>query len=135
VVDYLQLMSVPGTRDNRTAEVSVISRSLKSLARDLGVPVVALSQVNRGATKNPDGRPRLADLRESGSIEQDADVVVFIHREDYQNPDSEKKGEAELIIAKQRNGPTGKIDVIFRHGSTRFENRAEDYYSELEAHV
>ncbi len=133
IIDYLQLMTVPGTRENRTTEVSAISRSLKALARDLNVPVIALSQVNRAAEKNPDSRPRLADLRESGSIEQDADVVVFIHREDYQNPESEKAGQAELIIAKQRNGPTGKVDVAFLHGSTRFENLAEDYYGQ-EAH-
>ena len=133
IVDYLQLMTVPGTRENRTTEVSAISRSLKALARELNIPVIALSQVNRGATKNPDGKPRLADLRESGSIEQDADVVVFIHREDYQKHDSEKAGQAELIIAKQRNGPTGKIDVTFLHSSTRFENLAEDYYAQ-EAH-
>lgn len=133
VVDYLQLMTVPGTRENRTTEVSAISRSLKALARDLKVPVVALSQVNRAVDKNPDGKPRMADLRESGSIEQDADVVVFIHRDDYQNPDSEKAGQAELIIAKQRNGPVGKVDVAFLHGSTRFENLAEDYYEEAQA--
>jgi replicative DNA helicase len=133
IVDYLQLMTVPSTRENRTTEVSAISRSLKALARDLKVPVIALSQVNRAAEKNPDSRPRLADLRESGSIEQDADVVVFIHREDYQNPESEKSGQAELIIAKQRNGPTGKVDVAFLHSSTRFENLAEDYYGQ-EAH-
>lgn len=130
VVDYLQLMSVPGTRENRTTEVSEISRSLKALARDLNVPVVALSQVNRKADSNPDSKPRLSDLRESGSIEQDADVVMFIHRDDYHDPNSSKKGTAEIIIAKQRNGPTDTVNVAFLREITKFENLAPESYQE-----
>ncbi|HXG27256.1 MAG TPA: replicative DNA helicase [Nevskiales bacterium] len=131
VIDYLQLMTVPGTRENRTTEVSEISRSLKALARDLNVPVIALSQVSRKAETNPDNKPKMSDLRESGSIEQDADMVVFIHREEYYKPDSPKKGTAEIIIGKQRNGPTDSFEVAFLRHCTRFENLAADYYEEV----
>ncbi len=130
VIDYLQLMTVPGTRENRTTEVSEISRSLKALARDLNVPVIALSQLNRGSEARPDKRPMMSDLRESGAIEQDADMVVFIHREEYYKPDSPKKGTAEIIIGKQRNGPTDSFDVAFLRHCTRFENLAVDFYEE-----
>jgi len=133
VIDYLQLMTVPGTRENRTTEVSEISRSLKGLARDLNVPVIALSQVSRKVMTNPENKPNISDLRESGSIEQDADMVVFIHREEVYKPDSPKKGTAEIIIGKQRNGPIGEFDVAFLKQCTRFENLAADYY-EQEAH-
>lgn len=119
IVDYLQLMQVPGQRENRANEVSEISRSLKALAKELGVPVIALSQLNRGLENRPDKHPRLSDLRESGGIEQDADLVVFVHRpivfDDTADPEA-----AEIIIAKQRNGPVGKIEVRFRREQTRF---------------
>jgi replicative DNA helicase len=130
VVDYLQLMSgsaagVKARYENRTQEVSAISRGLKLLAKELRVPVVALSQLSRAPeSRGGDHRPQLADLRESGSIEQDADVVAFIFREEVYNPSPENEGFAELIIAKQRNGPTGKVDLAFIKRSTRFESRA-----------
>ncbi len=130
IVDYLQLMSGSaagqGKRyENRTQEVSAISRGLKMLAKELRVPVVALSQLSRAPeSRGGDHRPQLADLRESGSIEQDADVVAFIFREEVYNPSPENEGFAELIIAKQRNGPTGKVDLAFIKRSTRFESRA-----------
>jgi replicative DNA helicase len=131
IVDYLQLMSggAPGTGgkryENRTQEVSAISRGLKLLAKEMRVPVLALSQLSRAPeSRGGDHRPQLADLRESGSIEQDADVVAFIFREEVYNPDPELEGMAELIIAKQRNGPTGKVDLAFIKRSTRFESRA-----------
>jgi replicative DNA helicase len=123
-------MTVPGTRENRTTEVSEISRSLKALARDLKVPVIALSQLNRGSEARPDKRPMMSDLRESGAIEQDADMVVFIHREEYYRQDSPKKGTAEIIIGKQRSGPTDSFEVAFLRHCTRFENLAPDYYEE-----
>ncbi|MGI9102497.1 MAG: replicative DNA helicase [Terriglobales bacterium] len=129
IVDYLQLMAgaPSGTKryENRTQEVSAISRGLKMLAKELRVPVVALSQLSRAPeSRSGDHRPQLADLRESGSIEQDADVVAFIFREEVYNPSPENEGFAELIIAKQRNGPTGKVDLAFIKRSTRFESRA-----------
>ncbi|MBV8052146.1 MAG: replicative DNA helicase [Acidobacteriaceae bacterium] len=126
VVDYLQLMSGGGKRyENRTQEVSAISRGLKALAKELNVPVIALSQLSRAPeSRGGDHRPQLADLRESGSIEQDADVVAFIFREEVYKPDDpELQGCAELIIAKQRNGPTGKVSLAFLKNSTRFESR------------
>ena len=132
IVDYLQLMSGTATGgktrfENRTQEVSAISRGLKLLAKELRVPLIALSQLSRAPeSRGGDHRPQLADLRESGSIEQDADVVAFIFREEVYNPSPENEGFAELIIAKQRNGPTGKVDLAFIKRSTRFESRASD---------
>lgn len=124
IVDYLQLMQVPGNQENRATEISEISRSLKALARELGVPLIALSQLNRSLEQRQDKRPVMADLRESGAIEQDADVILFIYRDEYYHPDSGEKGKAEVIIGKQRNGPTGKIDLAFLGQFTKFENYA-----------
>jgi replicative DNA helicase len=129
IVDYLQLMSGGGKRyENRTQEVSAISRGLKALAKELAVPVIALSQLSRAPeSRGGDHRPQLADLRESGSIEQDADVVAFIFREEvYKQDDPDLQGKAELIIAKQRNGPTGRVKLAFIKNCTRFESLAED---------
>ena len=122
IVDYLQLMQTAGRIENRQQEISEISRSLKSLARELNVPVVAVSQLSRAVEQRIERRPRLSDLRESGAIEQDADLVIFIYREEYYRPKTEKKGIAEIIISKQRNGPTGKIELTFIKEYAKFEN-------------
>ncbi|MBI4478736.1 MAG: replicative DNA helicase [Acidobacteria bacterium] len=129
VVDYLQLMSGRGRQENRTQEISTISRGLKSLAKELKVPVVAISQLNR-APEERGGRPRLSDLRESGQIEQDADLVAFLFREELMKPTESNRGRAELIIEKQRNGPTGTIELAFISKYTCFENLAEDFETE-----
>jgi len=123
IIDYLQLMSGSGRgSDSRQQEISDISRSLKALARELSVPVIALSQLSRAVEQRPDHRPMLSDLRESGAIEQDADVVMFIYRDDYYNHDSEMKGISEIIIAKQRNGPIGTVNLVWLPQYTKFAN-------------
>ena len=122
IIDYLQLMSGSGRTDSRQQEISDISRSLKALARELEVPVVALSQLSRAVEQRPDHRPMLSDLRESGAIEQDADVVMFIYRDDYYNKDTDIKGIAEVIIAKQRNGPIGTVNLAWLADYTKFAN-------------
>ena len=122
MIDYLQLMSGSGRSESRQQEISDISRSLKALARELNVPVIALSQLSRAVEQRPDHRPMLSDLRESGAIEQDADVVMFLYRDDYYNHDSEKKGISEVIIAKQRNGPIGTVELAWLPEYTKFAN-------------
>jgi len=124
VVDYLQLMQAVSDGENRATEISEISRSMKALAKELKVPVLALSQLNRSLEQRPNKRPVMSDLRESGAIEQDADVILFIYREEVYNPDTQEKGVAEIIVGKQRNGPIGMVRLAFLGENTRFENLA-----------
>jgi replicative DNA helicase len=128
IIDYLQLMQMPSAAENRTNEISAISRSLKALAKELEVPVIALSQLNRSLEQRTNKRPIMSDLRESGAIEQDADLVVFLYRDEYYNPETtQDKGIAEIIIGKQRNGPTGTLRMAFKGQFTRFDDLAEHY--------
>mgnify|MGYP001777767205 CR=1 FL=1 len=128
IIDYLQLMSGSSKKsDNRQQEISDISRSLKALARDLDCPVIALSQLSRACETRIDHRPMLSDLRESGAIEQDADMVMFLYRDDYYNPDTEHPGEAEVIIAKQRNGPIGTVTLYWQAATTKFVSKERVY--------
>jgi replicative DNA helicase len=124
IIDYLQLMSSPKRTESRQQEVSEMSRSLKLLAKELEVPVIALSQLNRGPEQRTDKKPLLSDLRESGSIEQDADVVILLHREDAYERESPRAGEADLIVAKHRNGPTATVTVAFQGHYSRFVDMA-----------
>jgi len=126
VVDYLQLMSVPDIKENRATEIAEISRSLKTIAKELNVPVIALSQLNRALENRPNKRPLMADLRESGAIEQDADLIVFIYRDEVYNKESGEKGKAEIIIGKHRNGSTGTVHLAFQGPWLRFVNLAPE---------
>jgi replicative DNA helicase len=128
VIDYLQLMQVSGTKENRATEISEISRSLKALAKELQAPVIALSQLNRGVEQRTDKKPVMSDLRESGAIEQDADVIIMIYREEVYEPETPRKGIADIIVTKQRNGPIGEVHLTFLGKYTRFENLATGDY-------
>jgi replicative DNA helicase len=130
VVDYLQLMSVPGTKENRATEISEISRGLKALAKELNCPVIALSQLNRGVEQRENKKPVMSDLRESGAIEQDADMILLIYRDEVYNRETPKKGVAEIDLAKHRNGEIGEIRLTFKGANSRFENYADPAYGE-----
>jgi replicative DNA helicase len=130
VVDYLQLMAVPGNKENRATEISEISRNLKALSKELSLPIIALSQLNRSVEQRTDKRPVMSDLRESGAIEQDADLILFIYREEVYNKDTPRKGIADISIAKQRNGPIGDFPLTFVGRYTKFENWVPDTYAE-----
>ena len=127
LIDYLQLMSSNGRAESRQQEISSISRDLKALAREMEAPVIALSQLSRACETRSDHRPMLSDLRESGAIEQDADVVAFLYRDEYYFPDTDAKNQAELIIAKQRNGPTGTVHLAWLGQYTKFANLLKAY--------
>ncbi len=129
IIDYIQLMQGRKQSDNRVQEISEISRSLKTLAREIKVPVLALSQLSRAVESRQNKRPMLSDLRESGAIEQDADLVMFIYRDQYYNPESEQRGEAEIIVAKQRNGPVGTVNLLYQESITRFLNKVHNEYA------
>ncbi len=130
MIDYLQLMQIKGFSEGRTAEISEISRSLKGIAREFNCPVIALSQLNRSVEQRPNKRPMNSDLRESGAIEQDADLILFLYRDEYYNQDSPDKGTAEVIISKHRNGETGTVRLAFQNQYTRFTDLAEEYHQE-----
>ena len=127
---YLQRSAVPGRNESRAKEISEISRALKALARELSVPIIALSQLNRSVEQRTDKRPVMSDLRESGAIEQDADLIIFIHREEVYNQDTPRKGIADIVIAKQRNGPIGDFPLTFVGRYTKFENWVPDNYAD-----
>ncbi len=131
MIDYLQLMQIPGYSEGRTNEISEISRSIKAMAKEFLCPVIALSQLNRSLEQRPNKRPVNSDLRESGAIEQDADVIMFIYRDEVYNPDTEYKGVAEIIIGKQRNGPIGSVRLAFLGRFTRFDNLAPEAYGQF----